>query len=291
MNSIANQVCSNQVFANQAFANQAFTNQAFLFDLLKLALYTFSAYAALIVYARHIKTPWLARLTTKRFALLTLLTALVVGVKVFEDVVAKESGPVDAALLWFIKQVTPPGMVSFFDAVTLTGAAKFLVPATAVLSILFLVTRHQAQAVLLVTSMASGWALTYALKSTIGRARPELWTTAWYWGSSFPSGHTLSTAAFSTAVVISTAQIWPKSRFVTLPLAVGWVSLMALSRLVLGVHWPTDVLAAICLGVFIPLAISVLSMVSMASMVVLKDDMQTAPGAISVNSKIDTLNK
>ena len=92
----------------------------------------------------------------------------------------------------------------------------------------------------------------------MGRARPELWSTTWYWGSSFPSGHTLSTAAFATALTLIASRIWPQSRRVVLPLAVLWVSLMGLSRMVLGVHWPTDVLAAICLGVFIALAVSIL---------------------------------
>ena len=129
-------------------------------------------------------------------------------------------------------------------------------PATAVLSVGFLLTRHWRQAVLLAASMTCSWALTYIVKALVGRERPELWSATWYWGSSFPSGHTLSTAAFATALVIGTAQIWPKSRFVSLPLAVVWIGLMGLSRLVLGVHWPTDVLAAVCVGVFVPLAVS-----------------------------------
>ena len=229
-----------------------------VFDLFKLGLYVACAYTALVVYARHVKTGWLQHLATRRVAVLTLLTLMLVTFKVFEDVIAKESGPIDTALLWFVRQTIPPAVGGFFALITLSGAAMFLVPATAVLSIVFFMTRHWRQAVLLVSSMACGWAITYIVKVLVGRSRPELWSAAWYWGSSFPSGHTLSTAAFATALVIGTAQIWPKSRFVSLPLAVVWIGLMGLSRLVLGVHWPTDVLAAVCVGVFIPLAISLL---------------------------------
>ena len=231
-------------------------NREFFFDLFKLVLYIACAYTALVVYARHVKTGWVQHVATRRVAVLMLLTLMVVAIKVFEDVIAKESGPIDIALLWFVRQIIPPTVASFFAVLTLSGAAVFLVPATAVLSIGFLLTQHWRHAVLLAASMACGWALTYIVKALVGRSRPELWSATWYWGSSFPSGHTLSTAAFATALVIGTAQIWPKSRFVSLPLAVVWIGLMGLSRLVLGVHWPTDVLAAVCVGVFIPLAIS-----------------------------------
>ena len=233
-------------------------SREFIIDLFKLALYIGCAYTALVVYARHVRTGWLQHVATKRVAVLTLLTLMVVAIKVFEDVIAKESGPIDIALLWLVRQIIPPAVASFFAVITLSGAAIFLVPATAVLSIVFFLTQHQRQAVLLLTSMACGWGLTYLVKALVGRSRPELWSATWYWGSSFPSGHTLSTAAFATALVIGTAQIWPKSRFISLPLAVVWIGLMGLSRLVLGVHWPTDVLAAVCVGVFIPLAISLL---------------------------------
>ena len=227
-----------------------------VFDIFKLTLYIVCAYLALGTYARYAKTPWLLVLADRRLAVLTLLTLLVIGIKVFEDVLSKESGPVDTAALWLIKQNISPALIGFFSAVTWSGAAIFLVPATVVLCGLLLLTRHPREAVLLAATMASGWALTYAIKMVVDRARPELWSTAWYWGSSFPSGHTLSTAAFATALTLIATRLWPLSRRVALPLAVLWISLMGLSRLVLGVHWPTDVLAAVCLGLFIPLAIN-----------------------------------
>ena len=226
-----------------------------IFDILKLTIYIVCAYLAIDAYARYAKIPWLLVLTGRRFAVLTLLTLLVIGIKIFEDVLSKESGPVDTAALWLIKQNISPALVAFFGMVTWSGAAVFLVPSTAVLSALLLVRRHPREAVLLAATMSSGWALTYAIKKAVDRARPELWSTSWYWGSSFPSGHTLSTAAFATSLTLVAARIWPQSRRIALPLAVLWTGMMGLSRLVLGVHWPTDVLAAICLGVFIPLAI------------------------------------
>lgn len=187
-----------------------------------------------------------------------MLTLLVVGIKVFENVIAQESGPVDTAVLWFVRRDVPAALLSFFSAVTLSGAGIFLAPTTALICILLMLTRHRREAVLLAASMVSAWLVTYTFKTLVGRARPELWSTAWYWGSSFPSAHTLSTTAFTTALALGAAQIWPRSRYVALPLAVLWISLVGLSRLVLGVHWPSDVLAAVCLGAFIPLSASLL---------------------------------
>jgi undecaprenyl-diphosphatase len=231
---------------------------AFLFDIIKLALYVAFCYLTLKAYALHTQVSWLLLFSAKRFAVLALLTLLVVGIKTFEDVIAKESGPVDTAVLWFIRQNMPPEMMEFFQIVTLSGAGVFLIPSAVLLAAIFVIFKQQRQAILLSASVVCAVLLTYGLKALIGRSRPELWSTAWYWGSSFPSGHTLNTAAFATALALCLTQIWPASRYASWPLAILWIVLMGLSRLVLGVHWPTDVLAAICMGVFIPLAISVI---------------------------------
>ena len=235
---------------------QSIANSAFILDSLKLALYVGCAYLALGAYARRAQTPWLLAVASKRLAVLALLTLLVVSVKVFEDVISRESGPIDTAILWFIRDNTPPAMVGFFTVITLSGAGKFLAPASAVLSVWLFVARRRREGVLLAASMVGAWLVTYGLKALVDRARPELWSAAWYWGSSFPSGHTLSTAAFATASAMIASRIWPCSRYAALPLALLWTSLVGLSRLVLGVHWPSDVLAAVCLGAFLPLAIS-----------------------------------
>ena len=86
----------------------------------------------------------------------------------------------------------------------------------------------------------------------------ELWETEYYWGSSFPSGHTLAVAAFATAATLLVLKVRPASLGIVMAAAFLWIFLVGLSRLVLGVHWPTDVLAAACIGTFLPLAIKVI---------------------------------
>jgi undecaprenyl-diphosphatase len=94
----------------------------------------------------------------------------------------------------------------------------------------------------------------YGMKVIIGRERPALWEVQWYWGSSFPSGHTLVMAAFATSAALVAGRLWPAVRVPALVLALAWTLLVGLSRLVLGVHWPTDVMVATCLGMAMPLA-------------------------------------
>lgn len=90
------------------------------------------------------------------------------------------------------------------------------------------------------------------LKRGIGRGRPEAWTIdaplsfqPLNWGAydyqSFPSGH--ATTAFSLAAVV--AFVWPRAFWPAMLLA----ALVAVSRVIVGEHYPTDITAGAILGV------------------------------------------
>ncbi len=226
-------------------------------DIFKLSLVIVCAYALLGAYARRRRPRWTDHLTKRRLAVLGILTLAVGGIKLIEDVVAKESGPVDEAILWFIRDHVPAALNRFFAVVTFSGSARFLLPVAVVAALALLVARRRFEAVLVGASVVTATLVVWGMKAIVGRARPALWEAQWSWGSSFPSGHTLSTAAFATAAALCVARIWPRAGSLAMALAVLWTGLVAVSRLVLGVHWPSDVLVAMCLGFFIPLMASV----------------------------------
>jgi len=229
-----------------------------LADLAKLVFFVAGADLVLLAYTRTRRPHWAAYLTRRRLAVLGLLTLAMSAIKVIEDVVAHESGPIDTAVLWFVREHVPAAMAGFFAMVTRTGSVAFLTPATVLAVIVLLVARRRFEAVLMGTTMISATLLVYGIKTLVGRVRPALWETQWYSGSSFPSGHTLSTAAFATAASLCLARIWPRSAGASMFAALLWSVLVAFSRLVLGVHWPSDVIAALCVGVFTPLFFSVI---------------------------------
>ena len=226
-------------------------------DLAKLALIVASLYFALGAYVRRTRPAWSGPLERRRLMLLSVLVLAVSAIKVSEEAIGGESGPIDQAILLFIHRHVPRGLTGFFEAVTLTGSSKVLFPLATAATIALLFARRRLEALLLAASVIGGAALVYVVKALVGRERPALWETEAYWGSSFPSGHTLVVAAFATAAALCASRIRPAARKLALSMAILWISLVAISRLVLGVHWPTDVLAAACIGAFLPLAMSV----------------------------------
>lgn len=227
-------------------------------DTTKLALIVACLNFALRVYTHHTKPTWSEPLERRRVVVLWLLALGATAIKIGEDVLGGESGPVDRAGLLFVRAHVPEALTGFFAAVTLSGSARVMIPLAAVTTIALLLAKRRYEATLLGASVLAAAATVYGIKVLVGRARPALWQTEWYWGPSFPSGHTLVVAAFATALALGASRIWPSTRRTALSIALVWILVVACSRLVLGVHWPTDVLAAICIGASIPLAIAIM---------------------------------
>jgi len=135
----------------------------------------------------------------------------------------------------------------------LSGLGSFVVLGfvTVATAIYLLMLSAPRSALLVAVSASSGALLVALLKPAFGRPRP-LPEAADYiaWGMSFPSGHaTMSAVVFLTigALMAYTRGRWSERLYI---LAVAFVAafLVGASRVVLGVHWTTDVLAGWALG-------------------------------------------
>lgn len=91
----------------------------------------------------------------------------------------------------------------------------------------------------------------HLVKDGVGRERPPRseWLAPAH-GFAFPSGHATSASAGYLALVIVLAGLLPdpRSRYAVLVAGVALALLVGVSRAVLGVHWPTDVLGGWALG-------------------------------------------
>lgn len=105
-------------------------------------------------------------------------------------------------------------------------------------------------------TMMLAWNLALDLKLLVARARPVVEDALTHApGYSFPSGHAANTAAATTTLVVL---LWPalgrRGRIVAVTIASGLTLVTAADRVLLGVHYPSDVVAGMALGAGLALA-------------------------------------
>lgn len=149
---------------------------------------------------------------------------------------------------WLVQSRTP-ALSAVAQVVTTIGSEATIGVLTAlVLAWLVLARRAWTEAVVVAVTMGTGAALTLALKHLVARHRPPAAVVLGPVdsGYSFPSGHTLfSTVFFGIVAALLLART--AHRIARVAVVLGWVmasGAVGASRLYLGYHWFTDVLAS-----------------------------------------------
>lgn len=114
-----------------------------------------------------------------------------------------------------------------------------------VILLLFFVLRHRRQLVLFVWASLGSVALNETLKVVFARERPQIYRLSEQSGFSFPSGHAMASL---TLYGVLTYLLWQHvatrwGRWMLLVAAVLIVLIIGVSRIYLGVHYPSDIIA------------------------------------------------
>ncbi|HHO5361797.1 TPA: phosphatase PAP2 family protein [Staphylococcus aureus] len=111
--------------------------------------------------------------------------------------------------------------------------------------------RHKIEALFFALTMALSGILNPALKNIFDRERPTLLRLIDITGFSFPSGHAMgSTANFGSGIYLLNRLNQGNSKGILIGLCAAMILLISISRVYLGVHYPTDIIAGIIGGLF-----------------------------------------
>jgi undecaprenyl-diphosphatase len=179
-------------------------------------------------------------------------------VEIAGEVLEGDTATLDRAILLALREarnladpIGPSWLEEAARDVTALGGHVVLTIVTLAAFVYLLMTRKSHAAVLVAAAVGGGMLLSTGLKMGFERPRPDLVPhAARVYTASFPSGHAMLSAVTYLTLGALLARVQPSRRLKAflLGLAVTLTILVGASRVYLGVHWPTDVLAGWCVG-------------------------------------------
>jgi undecaprenyl-diphosphatase len=148
----------------------------------------------------------------------------------------------DQPILLALHQLATPRVDAFFVAVSKLGYQGGVLPADVCILAWLAYRRRYRDGLFFGLAVIGSLLVNLGVKSHFARARPDLWASiSPEMTFSFPSGHAMGSATLATAVVLL---LWPtRWRWWALSAGVLFVLLVGMSRVYLGVHFPSDILA------------------------------------------------
>ena len=193
------------------------------------------------------------RLSTMPFLIIGFLFLILFGIIAWG--VHAESGWVTSLDMSWIERIqgaVSEGKTSFFAKVTELGNMKLVIVLTIIIAIVLFFKRKYAEGLwfggTILFCAAIGGKI---LKKAFDRDRPEFLQLVEKTTESFPSGHSTATTIFygfiGLVLVLASVQIWKK--FVVGFITLAWILFILVTRIYLGVHFPTDVIGGFLYGI------------------------------------------
>ena len=187
-----------------------------------------------------------------------ILGGLTVGVvltygfaKIAGKVVSGGTAGVDDAVMRFMGAHQVPWISNSMVEITTLGTGIVVAMIVAVSALFLWLYDYKNSATLLLMTTIGGLMLNMVLKLGFDRPRPQFFD----WGthavsSSFPSGHAMSASIVYPTIAYLAARLQKSNlaRLMTLLAAALLVALICFSRVYLGVHYPSDVIAGVVVG-------------------------------------------
>lgn len=156
----------------------------------------------------------------------------------------------DSNIQTWVRGDLPVGLTRFLKTITILGNTPVQAIIAIVAVIWLYLRQYKAEAIFVGASGLLASILIVSLKYIYQRQRPSITHLVHASGYSFPSGHSLGTFMILGAIAIVLAQRLAKkeSKIVVYGITGLLIFLVGLSRIYVGVHYPTDVLAGFTLA-------------------------------------------
>jgi undecaprenyl-diphosphatase len=187
-----------------------------------------------------------------------LATLALAFLKLASEVTEGETLGFDRAIMLALRQSTdtaipagPAWLKATMLDITAIGGTSVLTLLTIAVAGFLLVLRKAATAGFVLAAILGGAIFSFALKAMFARPRPDLVAhLVAVDTSSFPSGHAMNSAIvyLTLGILLARTQKGHAVRIYLISVAIALTLAVGFSRVYLGVHWPSDVIAGWCVG-------------------------------------------
>ncbi len=186
------------------------------------------------------------------FGVLGSFVSLYLFFKIADEILETERFFLDHEILMWFYEIRTPLLTEIIKGITFFGNIYFLGFLSVSILFFFLIKKKYHEMIFFSSLFYSGVILNLILKDFFNRPRPELDPLVFEQTQSFPSGHAMNSFVFYFAIVYFFYH-FRRQKGVSLLLGMGATILVlsiGISRIYLGVHYPTDVLGGFAGGFF-----------------------------------------